>query len=72
MKWLHMVAFILVIVGGLNWLLLALTGWEIGSLFGGMNSMLAQVIYILVGLSAIYLLVMHKKDCKHCASGASM
>ena len=72
MKWLHMVTFILVIVGGLNWLLFAVTGWEIGSLVGGMSSTLAQIIYILVGLSAIYLLVMHKKDCVHCMKGGAM
>lgn len=69
MKWLHMIAFILVIVGGLNWLLLALTGWEIGQIFGGMDAMISQVVYILVGLSAIYLAVTHKKDCRACSSG---
>jgi uncharacterized membrane protein YuzA (DUF378 family) len=71
MKWLHMLAFILVIVGGLNWLLLALTGWEIGSLFGGMSSTLSQILYILVGLSAIYLIAMHRKECVHCMVGGS-
>jgi len=72
MKWLHMVAFILVIVGGLNWLLLAVTGWEIGQIFGGMSSPISEAIYILVGLSAIYLIVTHKKDCKMCSAGGSM
>ncbi len=68
MQWLHTIAFILVIVGGINWLLLAVTGWEIGALFGGMSAMPSQVIYILVGLSAIYLAVMHFKG----KSGDSM
>lgn len=72
MKWLHMIAFILVIVGGINWLLLALTGWEIGHIFGGMSSPISEIIYILVGLSAIYLVVMHKKDCKWCSAGGMM
>lgn len=72
MKWLHMIAFILVIVGGLNWLLFALMGWEIGSFLGGMDSSLAMIVYVLVGLSAIYLVVMHKKDCKVCAEGGVM
>lgn len=72
MKWLHMIAFILVIVGGLNWLLFALMGWEIGSFLGGMDSGLAMIVYVLVGLSAIYLVVMHKKDCKVCAEGGMM
>lgn len=68
-KWLHGAAFILVIVGGLNWLLLALTGWEIGQIFGGMDAALSQILYILVGLSAIYLVITHKKDCKMCEGG---
>ncbi len=72
MKWLHMIAFILVIVGGVNWLLLAVTGWEIGALFGGMGALPSQVIYILVGLSAIYLAITHKKTCKDCEGGTAM
>lgn len=70
MKALHAVAFLLVVVGGINWLLLALTGWEVGQLFGGMDAMISKVIYVLVGLSAVYLVVMHKKDCKMCSSSS--
>ena len=69
MKALHVVAFILVIVGALNWALLALTGWEVGQLFGGMDATVSKAIYILVGLAAVYLVVGHKKDCKTCAAG---
>lgn len=71
MKWLHMIAFILVIVGGINWLLLAVTGWEIGSLFGGMTAPISQLVYVLVGLSAIYLVITHKKSCKDCMAGGA-
>ncbi len=67
MKILHYLAFILVIVGGLNWLLVGLFGWGVGDWLG---AGLAKVVYILVGLSAVYLLVVHKKDCKMC--GGSM
>lgn len=66
-----MVAFWLVIIGGINWLLLALIGWEVGSLLGGMDSMLSKIVYILVGLSAVYLVVTHKKSCKECSSSMS-
>lgn len=72
MKALHMVTFLLVIVGGVNWLLLAVTGWEVGQLFGGMDATISKAIYILVGLSAIYLAVSHKKDCKMCTAGPAM
>jgi len=66
MKFLHFLTFILVIIGGLNWLLVGLFGWDVGMIFGGQGAMISKVIYILVGLSAIYLLVTHKKDCKIC------
>jgi uncharacterized membrane protein YuzA (DUF378 family) len=65
-KALHKIAFILVIIGGLNWLLVGLFSWDVGELFGGMSAMVSRVIYVLVGLSAIVLAVTHKNDCKAC------
>ena len=70
MKALHMGSFMLVIVGGLNWLLVGLIGWDIGVLFGGQEAMISRAVYVLVGLSALALIVTHKKDCKVCANGA--
>ncbi len=64
MEILHRVAFILVIVGGLNWLLVGVAGMDIGNLFGGQDALVSKLIYILVGLSAIYLIMSHKKYCK--------
>ena len=69
MKALHMVAILLLIVGGLNWLLVGAFGWDIGMLLGGQAAMISRAIYVLVGLSAIYVLVTHKKDCKTCSMG---
>ena len=55
MKTLNVVALVLIIVGGLNWLLVGLFKWDlVGGLFGGMDSIIARVVYILVGLAAIY------------------
>ena len=67
MKILHSIAFILVIIGGLNWLLVGLFNWGVGNWLG---AGLAQIGYILVGLSAVYLLITHKKDCKMCGGGS--
>ena len=54
-------ALILVIVGGLNWGLVSLLNWNlVDQLFGAMSS-LSQIVYGLVGLSAIYLLVISGK-----------
>ncbi|MBI4121195.1 MAG: DUF378 domain-containing protein [Parcubacteria group bacterium] len=51
---LHKISFWLLVVGGLNWLLFVL-GWEVGGvLLGGMDAMLAQVVYIAVGLAALF------------------
>ncbi len=69
---LHYITFLLLVVGGLNWLLVGLVGWDIGQLFGGMGALTSQIIYILVGLSAIYEVVRHKKHCKMCGGGMGM
>ncbi|MFO0743887.1 MAG: DUF378 domain-containing protein [Candidatus Paceibacterota bacterium] len=50
------VAMILVIVGGLNWLLVGLFDFDLVSTIFGVMSMLSRIIYILVGLSAVYVL----------------
>lgn len=65
-KTLHIVAFVLVIVGALNWGLFGLFQVDlIEVLFGNMPTV-AEVIYTLVGLSGVYLLVVHKDECKVC------
>ncbi|HEY4519717.1 MAG TPA: DUF378 domain-containing protein [Candidatus Paceibacterota bacterium] len=61
-----MVAFILLVVGGLNWGLSAF-GWNVVNMVVGTWPMLENLIYVLVGLSAVYELVAHKKSCKECA-----
>ena len=70
MKSLHMVSFVLVVVGGLNWLLVAF-GYNLVDSLLGEGSMLAKLVYILVGLSAVLLVVTHKSSCKHCVSGGT-
>lgn len=65
MKWLHIIAFTLVIIGGLNWGLTAI-GFNVVNLVLGGIPTLEQIVYILVGVSAIYLAVTHKNDCKVC------
>jgi len=60
----HIVAFILLVIGGMNWLLTGLiSGWDLASYLG---STLAMIVYILVGLSAIWEVATHKKNCRAC------
>lgn len=54
------VALILVIVGGLNWGLVALNWNLVDALFGA-GSILSTIVYGLVGLSAVYLIFVLKK-----------
>ncbi len=52
---LSFVAWILVIIGGINWLLVGLLGVDVvASIFG--VSVLARLIYIIIGLAACYLI----------------
>lgn len=67
---LHMVAFILLIVGGLNWGLTAI-GFNVVNMIVGSWPIVEQIIYILVGVAAIYEVVTHKQNCKDCGSGAA-
>ena len=66
MEKIHILTFILLIVGGLNWLAVGIAGWDIGELFGGQTGMIARGIYVLVGLAAVYEIVRHKSSCKTC------
>lgn len=69
MKSLHMVAFVLLVVGGLNWLLVAFKYNLVDSLLGA-GSTLAMIVYILVGVSAIFEAATHKSNCNHCANSS--
>ncbi|OKL36006.1 DUF378 domain-containing protein [Domibacillus mangrovi] len=55
MKALDAVALILLIIGGVNWLLVGLFQFDlVATIFGGQDALLARIVYVLVGLSALY------------------
>lgn len=55
------IALILVIVGGVNWGLVGLADVDVvAALFGDMSAV-SRVVYVLVGLAAVYLAVMTMK-----------
>ena len=61
---LHKIAFILLFVGGVNWGLVGLFDLDlVQSIFGG-APLVADIVYVLVGLSALFMLL--KKKCKAC------
>jgi uncharacterized membrane protein YuzA (DUF378 family) len=55
------VAFVLLVIGGLNWGLVGLIKLDlVKAIFGDMTT-LSRIVYLLVGVSAIYLLLMPPK-----------
>lgn len=71
MNALKMVTIWLLIIGGLNWGLTALGYNVVDMIFGGMG--LANIIYLLVGLAAIYkLYLMFSKGGSMSSSGGMM
>ena len=71
MKALHMIAFLLLVVGGLNWGLWGAFNYNLVHAIFGFSMMLERIIYILVGLSAIYEVVTHKSNCKMCSTSST-
>ncbi len=52
------ITLILVVVGGLNWGLVGAFDFNLVDAIFGMMPMLSRIIYILVGLSAVYIIWM--------------
>lgn len=68
-KLLHQISWVLIIIGGLNWGLYGLFQMDLVNRLFGFYPPIDQVIYILVGLSALYELIAHKDLCMACGKG---
>lgn len=64
---LHKIAWILLLIGGLNWGLVGAAGIDLVDMLFGSWPLVARIVYILVGLSAVMMLMKHK--CKACMGG---
>ena len=76
MKYLHIVAYVLLFIGGINWGLVGIGGfaggdWNVVSMILGSWPAVEWLVYVLVGLSAVYLAATHKSYCKNCMAGGS-
>lgn len=61
MKALTWLSVIVLIVGGLNWLLVGAFHFDlVATLFGEMSA-LSRVVYVLVGLAAIYVAIFSRR-----------
>ena len=68
MKWLHLLAYLLVIVGALNWGLVGLFNFNLVNAVVGSWPSVESLVYVLVGASAVYEVLTHGGNCKTCMS----
>lgn len=55
MKTVDSIALVLLIIGGLNWLLVGLFEFDlVAEIFGGQEAIMSKIIYILVGIAALW------------------
>ena len=60
-KALNAIALVLIIVGGINWGLVGLLDFNLVSALFNVDSWLSNLVYILVGIAALYAIVLFKK-----------
>ena len=61
MKTLHIIAFILLIIGRINWLLIGIFGYNLVDTVFVHVKLLTHIVYIIIGAAAVYVLFNLKK-----------
>lgn len=57
------IALLLLIIGGINWGLIGIFSFDlVAFIFGGQAAILSRVIYVLVGISAIWCISLFFKE----------
>lgn len=57
------IALFLVIIGGINWGLIGVFQFDlVGWLFGGQGSVISRIIFVLVGISALWCISLFFKN----------
>ena len=57
MRTINTITLVLLIVGGLNWLLVGLFDFDLVAALFGEKTPLSRIVYVLVGLSALWQLI---------------
>jgi uncharacterized membrane protein YuzA (DUF378 family) len=60
------IAWVLVVIGALNWGLVGLFHFDLVSFLLGSVPMIERIVYILVGLAGLYLVVFFCRCCMAC------
>lgn len=73
MKNLKQIAYILLLIGGINWGVYGLSGYDVVEVLLGKLPMIANIVYTLVGLSAVYILLNKFAlcSCRDCSCSTS-
>jgi uncharacterized membrane protein YuzA (DUF378 family) len=54
----NLITLLLIIIGGINWLLVGAFDFDlVAAIFGGQDAALSRIVYILVGLSALWQII---------------
>ncbi len=77
MKYAHLIAYIFLFIGGINWGLVGIGhfaqgDWNLVSMVLGQYPEVESIVYILVGVSAVYIAATHKAYCKECTASGSV
>ncbi|XID91863.1 DUF378 domain-containing protein [Paenibacillaceae bacterium WGS1546] len=65
MKALNVISLLLIILGGLNWLSVGLFEYDVVSeIFGGATEVGSKIVYIIVGIAALYAISLFSKAAK--------
>lgn len=63
------IALALLVIGGINWGLVGLFQFDlVANIFGGQDALLSRIVYVLVGLSAVFVAIDAFSFEKHPAS----
>ena len=64
MKWLDLTALLISVIGCVNWGLIGLFGFDLVAFIFGDMSLLARIVYVVVGLCGLYLLTFLGRICR--------
>ncbi len=67
MKILKQTAFVLLLIGGLNWGLYGLSGYDLVDILLGSTPVIARIVYVLIGLATLYIILSKHTLCS-CSS----
>ena len=64
MKILNVLALTIAIIGAVNWGLIGAFDFNLADMLFGAGSMFSKFIYVLVGISGLYLILLYPRVCR--------